>query len=462
MDETTPDTAASGQSDGYALNAATVDAILAAVETGARARLIALLQPLHAADIADLLEQITAPDRRRLLGLWGSDFFAPVLAELEEGVRDQVLRDIDDAVLAEAVKALETDDLVYLVEDLDPPEQQKLLGAMDQADRAAVMASLTYPENSAGRLMQREVVAAPEHWTVGEAIDFMRARDDLPEVFYSVVLVDPRMKPVGTVPLGRIMANARATSLRDLAEADFRTIPATEGEEDVAYAFSQYHLVSAPVVDAGGRLVGVITIDDAVEVVEQAADEDIRALNGVSAEEGLWDGVWQTARRRFPWLFINVLTAFCSSFVISRFADTIEAIVALAVLMPIVASMGGNAATQTLTVAVRGLATRDLTSANALRVVRRELVVGLMNGIGFALIIGSAGALWFGQPMLGVVLAIAMVGNLVTAALAGIAVPMALNRLGADPALASGTFVTTTTDIVGFFLFLGLAGAVLL
>jgi magnesium transporter len=446
----------------YALNAATVDAILAAVEVQARQRLIDLLEPLHEADIADLLEQISRDDRRRLLALWGNEFFAPVLSELEEGVRDSVIEDVDDAVLATAMQELETDDVVYLVEDLDQSYRDKLLDGLDQADRAAVEASLTYPEDSAGRLMQREVVAVPKDWTVGQAIDFMRGRDDLPLTFYNVVLIDPRHHPVANVPLGRIMGAGRETALAALAEEGFRAIHATESEQDVAFAFNKYHLVSAPVVDAGGRLVGVITIDDAMEVLDEAAEDRMKKMAGVSADEGLSDGFRQTAWRRFPWLFANVLTALVSAFVISRFSGTIEALVALAALMPIVASMGGNAATQTLTVAVRALATRDLTGANAWRVVAREALVGLANGVTFGLIIGAAGAIWFGMPMLGVVLAAALVGNLVVAALAGILVPMALNRLGADPALASGTFVTTTTDVVGFFLFLGLASVVLM
>ncbi len=449
------------QEDAYALNAATVEGILVAVELGARDRLLELLEPLHAADIADLLEQIPATERHNLLDVWGADLDGAVLSELEEGVRDDIVSYLDHRVLASAVKDMETDDVVYLVEDLKEDDKDRLLGALDDADRVAVEASLQYEEDTAGRLMSRELVIAPRHWTVGEAIDFMRASDDLPETFYKVILVDPRMKVVGTVPLGTIMAHPRDTALEDIANLDPHLIPVDQSSEDVAYAFNQYHIISAPVVDADGRLVGVITIDDAMEVLEDVAEEDMKRLAGLGDEE-LSDNVWSTAKQRFPWLAVNLATSIVASLVIAQFEDVIAAIVALAVLMPIVASMGGNGATQTLTVAVRALATRDLTSANALRIVRRELVVGLFNGVIFAVIIGVVGFIWFGSPMLGAVIAAAMVINMIVAGLAGILIPMGLERAGADPALASGAFVTTVTDVVGFFAFLGLAALVLL
>ncbi len=462
MSETETDFAEDQIQDAYALNADTVDAILAAVEAGSQEQLLRLLEPLHEADIADLLEQISDRERRALLEIWGKEFDGSVLTELEEGMRDEIVQDLDEAVLTAAVSEMDSDDVVYLIEDMDADQQGRVLEALEDADRVAVETSLTYPEDTAGRLMQREMVIAPEHWRVGEIIDFMRASDDLPESFYEVILIDARMKPVGTVHLGRIMANPRDRALTDLAEEQMRTIPANQSQEDVAYAFNQYHLVSAPVVDDDGRLVGMITIDDAMEVLEDEAEEDMKRLAGVGAEEELSDSVWDTARQRFPWLAVNLVTAILASIVISLFSDIIEAIVALAVLMPIVASMGGNAGTQTLTVAVRALATRDLTSSNALRVVRRETLVGLANGAVFAVIIGIVGVIWFGTPLLGVVLAIAMIINLLVAGMAGILIPMGLEKLGADPALASGAFVTTVTDVVGFFAFLGLAGALLL
>jgi magnesium transporter len=316
---------------------------------------------------------------------------------------------------------------------------------------------MSYPEQSAGRLMQREVVMAPAHWTVGEAIDHLRAKDDLPEQFYHVVLVDPRMKPVGQVTLGKLMAARRQVLLRDIAEEDFRTIPVTQDEGDVAYAFNKYHLISVPVVDHSGRLVGVITIDDAMIVLDEEHEEDIMRLANVTDTASISDNALTAARGRLPWLVINLFTASLSAIVISRFEDTIASLVILAALMPIVASTGGIAGTQSLAVAVRGLATRNLTSANARRVILREVLAGLINGLGLALVLGVGGALILGDPMLGVVLGLAMIVNQFVAALGGLLVPLALDRLGFDPALASATFVTTMTDVMGFFAFLGFA-----
>lgn len=447
--------------DVYALDTGLVDAVLAAVGKGSQPALLELFEDLHEADIADLLEQIGSDDRRRLIRLWGEHMDGEVLPELEEGVRDEVLAETPDEVLAEVVKDLDTDDVVYLVEDLDAVQQEALLGSMDDADRVAVEQSLQYEDDTAGRLMQREMVLAPDHWSVGDAIDFMRASEDLPQDFYDVIVIDPAMHPVGSVPLSRIMGAAREVPLMELTHEDFRTIPVDQSEEDVAYAFNQYHMVSAPVVEENGRLVGVITIDDAMEILEDHAEEDMNLLAGLK-DEDLSRRVWKTMRGRFPWLAVNLFTSVLASIVIAQFASTIEAIVALAVLMPIVASMGGNAGTQTLTVAVRAIATRDLTPANASRIVWREFLVGVANGIVFALIIGVVGFVWYGSGMLGVVLGLAMIGNMLVAGMAGILIPIGLDKLGADPALASGAFVTTVTDIVGFFAFLGLASAMLL
>ncbi|MDG1739779.1 MAG: magnesium transporter, partial [Paracoccaceae bacterium] len=312
-----------------------------------------------------------------------------------------------------------------------------------------------------GRLMQREVVWAPEHWTVGDAIDLMRAENDLPEQFYHLVLVDPTMTPVGQVTLSRLMGAKRKTSLTELIEETFQVIPATQPEEEVAYAFNQYHLISAPVVDNDDRLVGVITIDDAMVVLDEGHEEDIMRLAGVG-ESSLADRVIETTKRRFPWLAVNLVTAILASLVIAQFEGAITQLVALAVLMPIVASMGGNAGTQSLTVAVRAIATKDLTGSNVWRVIRREVLVGLVNGIGFAVLMGIVGLVWFGSIDLAYVIAASMVINLVVAGLAGTVIPVVLERLNIDPALASGAFVTTVTDVVGFFAFLGLAVLVLL
>ncbi|MFT4715265.1 MAG: magnesium transporter [Paracoccaceae bacterium] len=446
----------------YELDADTVEQVLAAVEGADRPRLTDLLEPFHAADIADLLEQISRGERHRFLSLWQADFDAEVLSELSEGVREDVLEYLPDQIWADAARELETDDVVDLIEDLEEPQKELVLDALEVADRVAVEAALQYPEDSAGRLMQRELVLAPTHWNVGQVIDYLRTEKDLPDQFYHVVIVDPRMRPVGKVPLGSLMSSARNVVLTSIMEDDFRTINVLQSEEDVAYAFNQYHMVSAPVVDRNDRLVGVITIDDAMVVQDEHADEDIKRLAGLGDDESLTDRVVATTRQRFPWLAVNLVTSILASVVIAQFASTIEAIVALAIMMPIVASMGGNAGTQSLTVAVRAMATKDLTGSNVWRVIRREAFVGLANGVIFAVIIGFVGWAWFGLPMLGVVLALAMVANMLVAGLAGILIPIWLDKLGIDPALASGAFVTTVTDVVGFFAFLGLAAMLLL
>ena len=462
-DQAEPDTEREPEreEDAYSLSPQAVARIIYAVDIGDHDLLLRELSGLHAADVADLLEQINAFDRRRLIELYGSDFDGDVLSELDEGLRQEVIGLLPPDVLADAVRDLESDDVVDLVEDLEDHEQEAILSALEAGDRIAVQQSLTYPEYSAGRLMQREVVMAPEHWNVGEAIDYLRNQEDLPEQFYHIILVDPRLRPVGNVTLGKLMAARREVLLSDLVEETFHVFPVTQDEEDVAYAFNQYHLISAPVVDEDDRLVGVITIDDAMAVLDEEHEEDILRLAGVG-EGRLSDRVIDTTRRRFPWLAVNLVTAILASMVIAQFADAITQVVALAVLMPIVASMGGNAGTQSLTVAVRAIATKDLTGSNVWRFIRREVLVGLVNGVIFAVVMGAVGVLWFGGPELGYVIGAAMVINLVVAGLAGTVIPVILERIGVDPALASGAFVTTVTDVVGFFAFLGLAAAVLL
>ncbi len=436
-------------------------AVIEALDARDAERLKLLLEPLHPADIADLLGQIGAGDRRVLLSLWSGEIDGEILSELDEDLREEVIEALAPEVLAEAVRELESDDVVDLIEDLDPPQQGMILQALDAPDRVAVEQSLSYPEYSAGRLMQREVVTAPEHWTVGETIDHLRAAETLPDQFYHVILVDPAMKPLGYVSLGRILSSRREVPLRSLTEDSFRPMSVLDKGEDVARAFNKYHLISAPVVDEHGRLVGVITIDDAMEVLDEEHEEDMLRLAGVG-EIGTSDGILDTVRKRLPWLVVNLFTASLSAVVIAQFESTIAAIVVLAALMPIVASTGGIGGTQSLAVAVRALATRQITPQNARRVILREIGAGLLNGTGLALLLGVTGTVIFGEPMLGLVLGLAMIVNQMTAALGGVLVPLALNRLGLDPALASGTFVTTLTDVMGFFAFLGLATLFLL
>ncbi len=445
----------------FSLDAELVEKVRDRLEAEDRAAVLALVEPLHEADLADLLEQISSDERAALVRMLGRDLDPYALTELEEGVRDEVLEAMDPEDLAAAVKELDTDDVVYLVEDLDQDTQGHVLEALEPVERSAVERSLTYPEDSAGRIARREIVTAPPFWTVGQMIDALREAEDLPEDFHDIILVDPKMTPVGLVPLSRVMGSRREIRLEDLKREEMHVLSAQTPSDEVAYAFKKYRMLAAPVVDEDDRLVGVIEFDDAMELIDEEAEEDLKLLAGVGDEE-LSDRVLETVKARFPWLFVNLLTAILASLVIMQFDKTIEAVVALAVLMPIVASMGGNAGTQTLTVAVRALATRDLTAANMWRIIGREVLVGLSNGLIFAVIVAVVGVIWYGDPMLGVVLAVAMVVNLLVAGLAGILIPVTLEKVGADPALASGTFVTTVTDVVGFFVFLGLAGALLL
>jgi magnesium transporter len=447
----------------YVLGKRDVAAILYAVEIDEREKLIELMEPLHAADIADLLEQISAFERARLIRLYDREFDGEILSELDEAIRDEVISLLTPQVLQEAMRELDSDDVVDIIEDLEDAQQATILGALDAGDRAAVQQALSFPEYSAGRLMQREVVMAPQHWSVGQAIDHLRKTPEaeLPDQFYHIIIVDPRLHPVGNVTLGKLMRSKRDTKLVDLFEETFKVFSAVQMEGDVAYAFNQYHLISAPVVDEDGRLIGVITIDDAMAVLDEEHEEDILRLAGVG-EGSLSDRVIMTTKQRLPWLVVNLVTAIAASLVIAQFEVALSQIVALAVLMPIVASMGGNAGTQSLTVAVRALATKDLTGSNVWRVIRRECLVGLINGTIFAVVMGVVGVIWFGSPALGGVIAVAMVINMVIAGLAGTGIPIVLERIGVDPALASGAFVTTVTDVVGFFAFLGLAAYVLL
>uniref|UniRef100_UPI0040481C61 magnesium transporter n=1 Tax=Yoonia sp. TaxID=2212373 RepID=UPI0040481C61 len=435
--------------------------VLEAVAAQDADRIDAILDPLHAADIAHLIELIDARDRRDLLAVWKGGMDGDILSELNESLREQIIESLAPAEFAEAVRELETDDVVDLVEYLDDAQQEAALDALDAGDRVAVEQALSYPEESAGRHMQSELVRAPEHWLVGDAIDYLRSDVVLPDQFYHIILVDPRLKAVGYVTLGRLLSSRRNVPLVDIVEDTFRTFHVAQDVEEVAQAINHYHMITAPVVDDDDRIVGVITIDDAMAFLEEEAEEDILRLAGVG-EGSLSDRVLETTRQRFPWLAVNLATAIFASMVISLFEGTIQSLVALAVLMPIVASMGGNAGTQSLTVAVRAMATRDLTAANVWRVIRREALVGLVNGAIFAVVMGGVGIFWFGSPMLGAVIGVAMVINMVVAGLAGTMVPVMLERVGVDPALASGAFVTTVTDVVGFFAFLGLAALWLL
>ena len=445
----------------YVINKQKMAIVLSALASGNRVDLTEVLEPLHPADIADIIEQLNTTDRARFIRLYDTEFYGDILSEIDEHIREEVISELNPDVLAEAVRDLESDDVVDIVEDLEEEQKETILKALDEGDRVAVQSLLSYPERSAGRLMQREVVMAPEHWSVGMAIDFLRNDANLPEQFYHIVLVDPRLHPVGNVSLGKLMSSKRSVLLKEIIEDVFQVIPADQDEADVAYAFNQYHLISAPVVDMENRVVGVITIDDAMVVLDEELEEDIMLLAGIG-DSSVSDTIIETVRGRLPWLAVNLVTAILASIVIAQFEATIAQFVALAILMPIIASMGGNAATQSLTVAVRAIATKDISSTNIGRVIRREVGVGILTGLIFAVSMGLIGVFWFGTAMLGVVIAISMLINLVVANLAGTIIPVILEKLGIDPALASGAFVTTVTDVVGFFAFLSIAGILLL
>lgn len=417
----------------------------------------AAVADMHEADLGALLEALGPDERPRLISLLGADFDFAALTEVDDSIREEILEELSAQTVAEGVRELDTDDAVYILEDLDEADKQEVLDKLTPAERIVLQKGLDYPEDSAGRRMQSEILAVPAFWTVGQTIDHLSQTQDLPERFFEVLVADPAHHFVGSVPLDRLLRSKRPAAIADLVEEDSRCVAATDDIEDVARLFQRYNLIAVPVVDDSRRLVGVVTIDDIVDVIEDAADDDVKQLGGVDADEELSDPVPQIARSRFRWLFINLLTSFLAAWVMSLFEAQISKLVALAILSPIVASQGGNAATQTMTVAVRALATQELGGWNLRRFFTRELIVGMINGVGFALITGVVAAFWFSSHGLGLVIGVAMIVNLVAAAVAGVLIPVALDRHGIDPAISSGTFVTTVTDVVGFFAFLGIA-----
>jgi magnesium transporter len=412
---------------------------------------------MHEADLGALLEALDTEERPRLISLLGTDFDFTALTEVDDAVREEILEELSAETVAEGVRDLDTDDAVYILEDLDEADKKDVLDRLTPAERIVLQKGLDYPEGSAGRRMQSEILAVPAFWTVGQTIDHLRQTEDLPERFFEILVADPAHHFIGSVPLDRLLRTRRPVAIAELVDEDSRAVAATADIEDVARMFQRYNLIAAPVIDDAGRLVGVLTIDDIVDVIEEAADDDVKQLGGVDADEELSDPVPQIARSRFRWLFINLLTSFLAAWVMSLFEAQLSRLVALAILSPIVASQGGNAATQTMTVAVRALATQELGGWNLRRFFTRELIVGLVNGVGFALITGAVAALWFSSGGLGLVIGVAMIVTLFAAAIAGVLVPLALDRFGIDPAISSGTFVTTVTDVVGFFSFLGIA-----
>jgi magnesium transporter len=446
----------------YGLSAETIRAVRDAIGDGAVARIEELVDPLHAADLADLLEALDSEERRLLVAIVRHTFDPGTLSYLDETVREEIMELIGPQEIAHAVAELDTDDAVDLLEDLDEDEKRRILESVPAEDRQAIEEGLTFPEESAGRMMQRELVAVPQHWTVGETIDFLRASKDLPDDFYDLFVVDPKHHPVGTVPLSRAMRNMRSIKLTDIMNSEFRPIPVTMDQESVAYLFRQYGLVSAPVVDENGRLLGVVTVDDVVLVIDEEAEEDLLAFVG-AGEVDFFAPAVEIAWARVRWLFVTLINAAIASSVILQFEATIEEIVALAVLMPIVAAMGGNAGVQVVATIVRALATRRISPwTSPWRVIGKEVLINAINAGIFALVVGTAAAWWFKSWSLGGVLGAAMIFNMVWAGFAGTVIPLTLARLRIDPAIGAGPFLTTTTDVLGFFCFLGLATLFLL
>ncbi|RHW18675.1 magnesium transporter [Sphingomonas gilva] len=433
-----------------------VRAVLDAVDAGDAEAARALVDPLHPADIADLFELTPAEDRGALAAALADMLDGEVLAEMNDYVRETLIDALEPGQVADIAAELDTDDAVAIIEDMDDEDQRAVLRALDPDDRAAIEAALGYPEESAGRLMQREVVAVPEHWTVGDVLDFLRADETLTTDFWEIFVVDPQHKPVGTCALSWILRTPRAIAVADVMAREQTLIPVDMDQEEVALRFQKYALISAAVVDPDGRLVGMITVDDVVHIIQEEAGEDALLLSG-AGDGDINEPIRESYSARVRWLVANLGTALVASTIIAFFGGAIEQMVALAVLMPIVASIGGNAGTQTMAVAVRALATNQLTQSNTIRTIRREITLAALNGGTIAVLIGIGAALVFGNPSLGAVIAAAMLINIVVAGLAGVLVPVLLERLGQDPAVASSVFVTMITDSMGFFAFLGLA-----
>jgi magnesium transporter len=430
--------------------------VLDALEEGESERVYRLVEPLHPADIADLFELIDNDQRLPLARAIQDLMGVEVIAELNDYVREALIEELPAGIIAGIAEQLETDDAVAMIEDLDEEDQQAVLAEMEPEDRAAIESALSYPEESAGRLMSRDFIAVPEHMTVGDVIDYLRDGKQLATEFWEVFVVDARLYPVGTCALSWILRTPRHIALADVMKRDQTLIPVTMDQEEVALRFQKYALISAAVVDAAGRLVGQITVDDVVHIIQEEAGEDVLLLSG-AGEGDINEPIRESYLSRVRWLVANLLTATVASTVISAFEGTIERMVALATLMPIVAGLGGNAGTQTLAVTVRALATNQLTASNTWRAIRREIAIALLNGATVAVVIGIAVSLIFANPALGAVIAAAMLANIVIAGFAGVLVPLTLERLKADPAIASSIFVTMTTDSMGFLVFLGLA-----
>ena len=446
--------------------AALFDQLVSLLDSGTDEQLAQHLHGFHHSDLADAFGLLDRPLRKRLIDVVKTEFDPDLLFELEDHLRKEVTDSLTAREVAEVITEMDSDEAVQVLEDMDAGDRAEVLSSVPQEEREDIEVGLAFPEESAGRRMQTDVVTVGTNWTVGQTIDYLREESDLPEEFLDLFVVDEDARPVGIISLSQILRSPRSTLMREIADETQVLVPAVTLQEEVALLFEKYDLTTAGVIDASGKLLGMITVDDVMEVAREEFEEDILLLGGVG-EETIDDGVLQSSAKRFAWLLVNLVTAALASLVISMFDATIEQMVALAVLMPIVASMGGNAGTQTLTITVRALATKELTSYNTMRAIRKELLVGVLNGFLFALLAGVATVFIFGDLgetsiLLGGIIAGAMVINMIVAGLSGVVLPVLLDRWGVDPAVASGVFVTTVTDVVGFFAFLALASLVML
>ena len=446
----------------YGLTPEVEQAIIHTINNKKKSSLKKLVEPLHPADQADMLERLSNENLNTFLDLLGKSLDPEVLVYLDQDIQENVIDHIGPIALARAIHDLDTDDAVDILQDLEEKDREVVIKQLPSSDRILVEEALSFPEQSAGRLMQREFLAFPSNWTVGQTIDHMRTKPlHEEETFYSIYIVDPAHRLLGVISLSKLLSTKRPVRLKDLMEKEPRSVTIETDQEEVALLFQQYGLVNMPVIDQLNRLLGVIVVDDIVDVINEEAQEDLLGLAGVS-DFSIRASFIETAKGRFSWLILNMFTAILASSVIGLFQEEIEKLVALAVLMPIVASMGGNAGTQTVTVAVRALATRQLDYSNLQKFVLRETWVGMMNGVLFAFLSALIAYLWFGDKQIALIMALAMIANLFFAGILGTLIPLTLEKNNIDPAISSSVFLTTATDVIGFFTFLGLAAWIIL
>ena len=440
-----------------------INALMDSINLGLIDKTQSFLSDLSSGEIANIIEQLDAGDRKKLIFFLGSSIEPEIILELDKEIRNEIISVVGEHTFLDVVSKLDTDDLIVVLEELDQDKRGQYLKLLPKkSQREVVKKGLKFPEDTAGRIMSTNVVSVSASWTIGKTLKFLRQKKELlPDDIYEVYILDSKRKPIGTLNLNTIVRSSSNTIVKDIMNTQFKTIPIDTDQEEIALGFKQNNLISAPVTDKSGKIVGQINHDDIIDIIEEEAEEDLLRLSGVQSGD-TYSAVLQTIKSRFGWLLINLFTAIAASFVIGIFETSLKQVVALAILMPIVASMGGNAGTQTLTVAVRALALREITRANALRVIGKEFAVGAINGLIFAVIIGTIASYWFQMPLLGFVIAAAMILNLIIACLSGILIPLILDKTGIDPAIASTVVLTTITDIFGFFTFLGLGSIYLL